>query len=222
MCVLSPMCRQELRVKEYLPGAELYLDRFHRNRAVNEALGFSPKLRHKAYDALHKRDIEALKGVLTEAMAQAPSGVHLERVKNLKRYLSANCDGLFDWRTREDQGNARGLGASEAEINHILAARMKKRGMSWSERGAHSMAQLRCLAATKSLEDWLDSYQQRRWPKVSEEHKPLLQSRLIEPLKRDDPAEWLRARMPILTTAKVSSPLGEALKALSVPRRASA
>ncbi len=30
--------------KEYLPGAEVYLDRFHRNRALNEALSFNPKL----------------------------------------------------------------------------------------------------------------------------------------------------------------------------------
>ncbi|WP_157109927.1 UPF0236 family transposase-like protein [Thermanaeromonas toyohensis] len=54
--------------------------------------------------------------------------------------MQDNWEGLRDWRQTEVAkkvtiAEPHGLGASEAEINHVLAVRMKKRGMSWSECG---------------------------------------------------------------------------------------
>ena len=107
-----------------------------------------------------------------------------------------------------------GLGASEAEINHVLAVRMKKRGMSWSEAGAHHMAQMRCLEASNNLYDWLESYTHRRWPGMSEDAVVQIKGQVIEPLEKEDPGAWLKAGIPLLKTAAISTPTGQALKSI--------
>src|SRR5690606_31423470 len=49
-----------------------------------------------------------------------------------------------------------GLGAMEACVNRVLAARMKKRTMCWTIAGADAMARLRALRANGELQEWLD------------------------------------------------------------------
>jgi len=204
--------------KEYFPEAEVYLDRFHRNRALNEALSFNPGLLQRAYKSLSEGDLAGLDGVLTEALSRASSEKQRERVRKLKRYLAGGYN-ILDWRkTKEvlpDIPYLGGLGASESQNNHVIAARMKKRGMSWTVDGANNMTQLRCLVATDKLKGWLDAYYQKKWPKVKSESIGEIEQRVLEPLKKEDPAAWLRASIPLLTTKAQASPLGEALKALS-------
>lgn len=204
--------------KEYLPIAEVYLDRFHRNRALNEALSFSPGLLHKAYVSLNEGDLAGLDGVLTEALTRAPSKKHKERVRRLKRYLAGDYN-ILDWRkTKEGLPNIPhlgGLGASEPQNNHVIVARMKKRGMSWTVDGANNMTQLRCLVATNKLRSWLDAYHRKEWPQVKPECFQEVEREVLEPLRKEDPTAWLQASIPLLATKAQASPLGKALKALS-------
>lgn len=205
--------------KEYFPEAEVYLDRFHRNRALNEALSFEPELLQKAYKFLNEGDLAGLDEVLTEALRRASSEKQRERVRKLKRYLLAGGYNILDWRKAKEElpdiSYLGGLGALESQNNHVIAARMKKRGMSWTIDGANNMVQLRCLVATGKLKGWLDAYYQEKWPKVKSESIGEIRQRVLEPLKKEDPAAWLRASIPLLATKAQASPLGEALKAIS-------
>ncbi|MEW8978058.1 MAG: ISLre2 family transposase [Symbiobacterium sp.] len=205
------------RAKQYFADAELYLDRFHRNRAIREALGFSPELVRRALKAVGQQDLKALQQVLSEGLATAPGEEEARRVRELRRYLKANWAGLLDWRSGPQPvpEGARGLGASEAEINHVLAVRMTKRGMSWRATGAHHMAPLRCLHAEGHLRAWLAVWQKRRWPAIQAVDRRHAPSRVIEKLSTTDPTEWLAARMPLLATAAGNSELGRSLKQIA-------
>lgn len=205
------------QAKQHFEDAELYLNPFHRNKAIREALGFAPDLIRRAQKALLERDLKSLERVLAKGLATAPSEEHAQRVKDLRRYLKANWTGLLDWRggPKPAPEGARGLGASEAEINHVLAARMTKKGMSWRTSGAHHMAQLRSLDAEGQLKPWLGTWQKRRWPEVKPVDGRHAPSQVIERLSKTDPTEWLAARLPLLASAAGNSELGRRLKELA-------
>gem|GEM_PF-3275880 len=152
-----------------------------------------------------------------KAVLKAKTREQRKRVEEVRKYLEDNWEGLRDWRQTGVAEEVRvpeahGLGASEAEINHVLAVRMKKRGMSWSEAGAHHMAQMRCLEASNNLYDWLESYTYRRWPGMSREAVDQIKRQVTEPLDKEDPGAWLKAGIPLLKTAAISTPTGQALK----------
>jgi hypothetical protein len=200
---------------QYFEGAEVYLDPFHRNKAIREALSFEPGLVERAMKALQNRDLQGLKRVIAEGLRKAPGDEQARRVKELQRYLRANWDGLLDWRGEGNHpAGARGLGASEAEINHVLAVRMTKRGMSWRQKGAHHMALLRCLEVEGRLSEWLETWQKGRWPEVKREDRRHAPSRVIERLSETDPRSSLAAHLPLLATAAGQSELGWRLKQL--------
>ncbi len=148
-------------------------------------MGFDSKPLILAHQALQRGNLEALDGVMAKALNQAPSGKHVERIKQVRRYFKDHWTGLLDWRQGQTPGEERGLGASEAEINHVLAVRMKKRGMSWTEEGTHHMAQMRCLLAMDQLQAWLADYQQKRWPHISLGNWAELQSRVYRTAPQD-------------------------------------
>ncbi|MBE3550639.1 MAG: UPF0236 family protein [Brockia lithotrophica] len=80
--------------------------------------------------------------------------------------------GVRDWSQTEVVKEVRvteahGLGASKTEINHVLAVRMKKRGISWSEAGAHHMSHMMCLKSSNNLYDWLKCYTYHRKPGIN-------------------------------------------------------
>lgn len=201
---------------KHFEGVELYLDPFHRNRAIRQALGFAPDLARRALEAIYSGELDGLKQVLAEALAKAPGEEHMERVKDLSRYLRSNWDGLLDWRQAREPvpEDARGLGAAEAQINHVLATRMTKRGMSWRTTGAHHMALLRCLDTEERLPQWLEGWQRRTWPEIDRvdgRHSP---RQVIERLVTVDPQAGLRGRLPLLASTAGAGPLGQALKRL--------
>ncbi|MBC7343665.1 MAG: UPF0236 family protein [Clostridia bacterium] len=193
--------------KEYFPNTQIFLDRFHRNRALTQGLAFDPKLRQEAFSALRNNDPDRLSFTLAQAFLKAPSRTEEKKVRELKRYFDNNFEGLFP--PPDDR-----LGAQEGQVSHALARRMKKRGMSWTKAGAHYMANLRFLLSQGELEAWVSSYQKSRWPAADKKSLKEIASH-ISSTGREDPSLWLRARIPVLATALVSSPLGEALKALS-------
>ncbi len=202
---------------KHFEGAELYLDPFHRNRAIRQALGFAPDLAHRALQAIYSRKLDGLQQVLAEALAKAPGEEHVERVKQLSRYLRSNWDGLLDWRQATAQAppeHARGLGAAEGQINHVLATRMTKRGMSWRTSGAHHMALLRCLDAEERLPHWLEGWQRRQWPEIKRVDGRHAPRQVVERLATSDPQAGLVGRLPLLGSTAGTSPLGQELKRL--------
>ena len=67
-------------------------------------------------------------------------------------------DAGADWRTQVDSAaippDARALGTQEGTNAHLLARRMKHRGMSWTLSGAQAMAKARELVTNRTLAPW--------------------------------------------------------------------
>jgi len=105
-----------------------------------------------------------------------------KEAQELIHYILSNSFGLLNYREKlpqELKGNLRALGAAEGNINKILANRFKKRGMSWSKRGANSLAKVNAMRENGDLEDCISrQYGRKRVP-------PSISRKMKEKLKRE-------------------------------------
>lgn len=198
-------------------GAELKLGVMHEGWVAESPAKKRFRLARAAIEAGNLRE---LKQTLAEAVLQAEDDKRVEQVKPLRQYLLANWGGLQDWRRKTSAPGAevRGLGAAEGQIQHILAARMKKRGMSWGRAGAHRIALLRCLEAEERLGTWLERWSTQRWS--ARVDRTGRRNQVLERLERSDPTQWLAGRLPLLASAAGRSELGRLLKGLVNPSTA--
>ncbi|MFS8639616.1 MAG: ISLre2 family transposase [Symbiobacteriaceae bacterium] len=181
------------KVLEYLPQASYRLDPFHLKRAIRRGLGHDAEAHRQLAEALAEGKPWSEVEAILDAARRRARGEARDRVRELAQYLQNQWDGIVADR------NARRLGAIEAENYHVLARRMKRRGASWSERGARHLARL--LAARAN--DELDRYARPAWrrrqapPTALPQQRPFLRQR---PSRSDleDAAQWLRARIPAL------------------------
>jgi len=175
---------------EFLGG--LYeLDRFHLKRALHQGLANSP-LVAELYQACVMGQIGKVERLLTQAQGKADSDKARE-IMRLRGYLMENCYGLRDYRLEVDGEGLRGLGAIEGNVDKLIADRMKKRGMSWTRRGANRMARLISLREGGDLNTWARC--QSRPQHIPSREKLALQG--VQCQHRDDGA-WLNADLPAL------------------------
>jgi hypothetical protein len=126
------------------------LDRFHLARELRRVLGGTGLV---AFQALTSGQDEVARDLLANAWrAAGDDRARWEELLGLERYLSANRDGLVDWRQRVAVKSSVGLGAMESNIDKPFASRFKKRGMSWTRRGAHHLAKVLELRANGDLD----------------------------------------------------------------------
>jgi hypothetical protein len=62
-----------------------------------------------------------------------------KKIASLETYLLSNLEYIKDYRKRINRPELPPLGTCEGNINKVLSNRFKKRGMSWSLKGANSL-----------------------------------------------------------------------------------
>lgn len=174
-----------------IPVKTYQLDRFHLKRALKRALGGADAAR--AYRFACDGDWKAADGILEQAESSA-GDEERQRVADTRRYLASNKHGLADWRKGRDEEGLRGMGTAEGNIDKELANRLKKRGMSWTIAGGHSMAKVIQLRDNGELEDWMLS-KRRHAPRSEDVVKAV--GELSRHLRKD-PEEWLSAHIPAI------------------------
>lgn len=122
-------------------GGTYQLDRFHLRRALLRGLGGDIGLANAVYLHCIQGDHAAADALLADRQQQGDAEARLE-VSRLRAYLLGNIRGLADYRISLGGEALRGMGAMEGNIDKLLAIRMKRRGMSWTRRGADRMAKL--------------------------------------------------------------------------------
>ena len=217
-------------------GAELLggiyqLDRFHLSRALNRVLDYS--LATEVYQACTRGDVAYVESVLV-AEQQRISTEHAKEVGRLRGYLLDNAFGLRDYRLVVNGEGLRGLGAIESNVDKLVANRMKKRGMSWTIKGAQKMARLISLREMGQLHSWItrkETYPHACTPKCLSAVSPRLWKAGVTarrhdqtvrkvsvgtklPLKKDNSA-WLAADLPALRGPHQDRPWVKILRALS-------
>jgi len=172
-----------------LLGGIYQLDKFHLKRAIHRGLANDPR-GAEVYQACVTGDISHVEGVLLEAR-QSMDTYRADEITELRNYLLTNCHGLRDYRLEVVDDNLRSLGAIEGNVDKLVANRMKKRGMSWTIRGAQRMARLISLREMGQIHHWIthkDISEDKRLPT-----KEVIKSRVR---KRRDSGAWLKAEMP--------------------------
>jgi len=193
-------------------GAELLggiyeLDKFHLKRALNQTL--DNELAIEVYRACVMGEIDKVDRILIQAQ-QKLSGEEAKELARLRGYLMENSFGLRDYRLEVGGDNLRGLGAIEGNVDKLVANRMKKRGMSWTIRGAQRMARLISLREMGKLHSWITGKDK---PKDSQPPKKEINKEMLTSKK--DSGDWLKADLPALYGPHQNRPWVRILRALA-------
>ena len=172
-------------------GGIYQLDKFHLKRAIHRGLANDP-LVPEVYQACITGEIEKADRLLLEAQQKGDTDRESE-IMGLRGYLMANCYGLRDYRLEVDDDNLRGLGAIEGNVDKLVANRMKKRGMSWTIRGAQRMARLISLREMGKIHYWITHRDKSEERSLS--GKEISKGKVT---KRQDNGAWFKAEIPAL------------------------
>ena len=140
---------------------------------------------------------------------QAGNADRRKAIMGLRGYLMANWYGLRDYRMEVKGEGLRGLGAIEGNVDKVIATRMKKRGMSWTIKGAHRMLTLIRLRESGQLHPWMSSMDMP-W-----QIQPFKQKRNCRKAPDEHVGAWLEAGMPVLYGPHQNRPLAQVLRALT-------
>jgi len=89
----------------------------------------------------------------------------------LYTYISRNHQGITNQIRLKDKGIER-AGAIESSVNQAIASRFKKRGMSWSKKGALSLLKVKETILNGEWDDWWRTERERNI-KITEFKPPL-------------------------------------------------
>ncbi len=185
------------------------LSRFHLKRTLTRALGFSGEAERLYLLACEGRAREVISELERHLEGTAEENKR-KRIAEAISYLSSLSGWLSDWRSvLEASEDDRSPGAIEGNVDKLASDRFKKRGMSWSPKGADSMCQIVELKENGELSTFL---LRKRRIKEREEKKVLLSLRREV---RRDPEAWLRKHMPVLEARSGDPWVKEVLRGLA-------
>jgi hypothetical protein len=132
-----------------LPRLEVILDWFHlakRCRELTSMIGKDRRSRRALCQEVRKR---LWQGEVAEAVshleAYRPQAQNEGRLEELKAYLESREESVVNYRERRRSRQYIGSGGVEKANDLIVARRMKRKGMHWSERTADGLAALKTL-----------------------------------------------------------------------------
>jgi len=189
----------------------MQLDGFHLARACGR--GFGKQQGHHIYEAVREGREEDARRLIDEAEPVESSGA-----KKARKYVKANVAKGLDWRNQVEKvpDGARGLGTMESNGDKLIANRMKKRGLSWTKKGAMRMAKVIQLRANREL-GAICHRSEPREPPVSKRRSR--KSPVSPKNGRQPDRPWLQATVPSLIGPHHSRPWVKSLRSLVQPHR---
>lgn len=180
---------------EHFPNSSYHLDPFHLRKRLCEALSFSSESYEEVCLGIAALDLDKVNEALTKSI-KLSSGARRKRVKDLKRYLLSNWEGISELPEEER------LGTIEGQVRHTITRRMKRIGARWTTAGADRMSRL--LAAKANGE--LNSYVSGSRINIKEllEFEPVLKKPCRN--KQEDLEAWLRTSVPALSGPHTARP----------------
>ena len=119
---------------EWLPNSVFVLDRFHKNKALKNAVSGIEKDVGKQYERVLRKALNDDDRDLFEQAAESLIDQYPEREKTIRQntdYLLENYEAIRICKT--DPEAIRG-GSTEPHVSHILSARLSSRPMAWSKK----------------------------------------------------------------------------------------
>jgi len=187
------------------------LDRFHLRRELLRALKGDVELANQVYQACVSGNVSLADSLLVRRQWQCDKETAHD-VARVRAYVLDNASGLIDYRLGLDKAEAlglRGLGAIESNVDKSAANRMKKRGMSWTKRGAGRMARLLTMHISGEICNWTTHL-------VQPGPAPLVKTIANKKSAKSRPGcDWLNMGLPAMSGAHSTRPWVRGLKTLA-------
>jgi hypothetical protein len=126
---------------DWIPGSRFVLDGYHLKKYIIKATAHVDEAyRNSLRDALDWPDKEMAKEIFDKILAKTDSETKRQTVKESKRYILNNWDGIAIKTERGDEI----IGCSaEGHVSHLFSDRLSSRPRGWSVRGVEQMSKLR-------------------------------------------------------------------------------
>ena len=144
-------------IKDYFVNATYILCRFHLWRNLKRALPYRLEAQ-KTIKCLVQADRIDQALMYLKRMLQKPKDLKEKReLKTLYAYIRDNRHGINSLERIQDKAikaKAQGTGAIESNVDKFIAHRMKKRGMSWSPKGALALLKVKEKIVNQEWNAW--------------------------------------------------------------------
>lgn len=162
-------------IKDYFVGAVYVLSKFHLKRNIKRALSLKPDMQLKINSLIKSDKLDAALSTLNRVIGKTKDTKKKKAIKDLRTYIEQNKKGINPIRRIEDKGlreRIKGTGAMESNVDKFIAHRFKKRGMSWSVKGALGLLKVKETIANGEWDAW---WRDKRGEKIEINPEPLKQ-----------------------------------------------
>jgi hypothetical protein len=197
-------------LSDYFPSATYLLCFYHLFKKIRECLGRRKEEQKTIKDLLLSNQTDKALSKI-EQMIRAPyDQKEKDNLTKLYTYISRNRQGIANQAILKDQEIQR-TGAIESNINKVIASRFKKRGMSWSEKGALSLLKIKETILNGEWDDWWETERERNI-KVGK-YKPPLPAAYFK--KETETSPLIEVSLPALSGPDQGKPWVGVLRKLS-------
>ena len=144
-------------IRDYFVNAVYILSKFHIKRNIKRALPAKPKAQTKINELISKDSIDKALSLITRLALRSKDKKEKYQLNELHTYINQNRDGINPINRIQDKtirDKIKGAGAMESNVDKFVAHRFKKRGMSWSEKGALSLLKVKETIANGEWDSW--------------------------------------------------------------------
>jgi len=197
-------------IKDYFPSATYILDLYHLYKKFKECLGRRKEEEKVIKDLLLSDQIDKGLSVIDQMIRNPYDQKDKDHLVKLYTYISRNRQGITNQVKLKDKEIER-AGAVESNVNKAIAARFKKRGMSWSKPGALALLKIKETILNNEWDDWWETERERNI-KVGK-YKPPLPASYFK--KETETSPIIEVTIPALSGPDQGKPWVGVLRELS-------
>lgn len=202
-------------IKDYFTGAIYILSKFHVKRNIKRALPGRANTQYIINELLRKDKIDKALSLIDRIIKRTKDIKKKKPLKELYTYIQQNRNGINSIERIKDKtirDKVKGAGAMESNVDKFLAHRFKKRGMSWSVKGALGLLKVKETIANNEWDDW---WLNKRDDPIEIHTKPLRQLTAKNFWKKDrNITPLIEATIPALRGPDQNEPWAKVIREL--------
>lgn len=167
-------------------GAVYQLCRYHLNREIKWALGYDREVEKEVRRLVVREEIDRAIELIEKEIKKGKGDK--EKLRKLEFYIVENregINGIEKLKNKKIKVEIRKTGAIEGNIDKVISNRLKKRGMSWSVRGAEGLLKVGIKILSGQWEKWWEEEREEKIEIKREDIKRLIPENLWEEKDRD-------------------------------------
>jgi len=197
-------------IKEYFPDSTYLLCLYHLFKKFKECLSKRKEEQKVIKDLLLSNQTDKGLSVIDQLIRNSYDQKEKDNLVKLYTYISRNRLGITNQFKLKDKEIER-TGAIESNINKVIASRFKKRGMSWSKKGALALLKVKETVINGEWDTWWKTERERNI-KVGK-YKPPLPAACFK--KETETSPLIEVSLPALSGPDQGKPWVGVLRKLS-------